>query len=324
MKASKFILLPGLCVGTILLQAGPVGPQGHVGTNANPKRVDRLVISKPGIYENYLVDSKWQGGNRVKVSADNVTIRNCEIRNATGNGIGVFGKNIVIENCRIHHLLNGTYKDQQDAHGITGRWANVTIRNCDIGLVSGDSIQFDPDRRSTGRVTVEHCRLWTGPLPADAARFRRGERPGENGIDTKTIPNGSRAELIVRNCLLEGWNQPGQISLMAALNLKENVTAIVENSVFRDNQVACRLRGPTRRGSAWVTVRDCAFYRGKVGIRAEEKIENLKLQRLGFGPGIMRRLHPVAGGIGKGHENRDERDAPDIRKAIGHGLQQSK
>gem|GEM_PF-4316864 len=80
------------------------------------------------------------------MTADNVTIRNCEIRNATGNGIGVFGKNTVIENCRIHHLLNSTYADQSDAHGVTGRWSNVTIRNSEIYYVSGDCVQFDPDR----------------------------------------------------------------------------------------------------------------------------------------------------------------------------------
>ena len=84
----------------------PVGVQGKIGCRANPTRVKRLLITKPGLYENYLVDSEWEGGNRVKVTADNVTIRNCEIRNATGNGIGVFRKNTVIENCRIHHLLN--------------------------------------------------------------------------------------------------------------------------------------------------------------------------------------------------------------------------
>ena len=80
------------------LMAAPIGPQGIIGTKANPKRVDRLQITKGGVYENYLVDSNWDGGNRVKISADNVTLRNCEIRNASGNGIGVFGKNVLIEN----------------------------------------------------------------------------------------------------------------------------------------------------------------------------------------------------------------------------------
>jgi hypothetical protein len=41
----------------------------------------------------------------------------------------------------------------------------LVIRNCDIGLVSGDSVQFDPDRGVWDDVLVENCTLWTGPLP---------------------------------------------------------------------------------------------------------------------------------------------------------------
>lgn len=149
MRLLALILLP------LSLQAA-IGPVGLVGTQANPRKVERLQITKPGIYENYLVDSKWAGGNRVKITADNVTLRHCEIRNASGNRIGVFAKNMVIENCKIHHLLAGSFKEQHDAHGITGCWGNVIIRNCDIGLISGDCIQFDPDRRSVGRVIIEN------------------------------------------------------------------------------------------------------------------------------------------------------------------------
>ena len=40
-----------------------VGVQGKVGCGENPKKVDRLEITKPGVYENYLVDCNWGGGN---------------------------------------------------------------------------------------------------------------------------------------------------------------------------------------------------------------------------------------------------------------------
>src|SRR5688572_16770499 len=70
----------------------PVGVQGPIGCLKNPKKIDRLIIDKPGVYENYLVDSNWQGGNRVKITADKVTLRHCEIMNASGNGVGVFAK----------------------------------------------------------------------------------------------------------------------------------------------------------------------------------------------------------------------------------------
>ena len=130
----------------IFINGGALGATGDYQHEGEPKRVVRLQITKDGVYENYLVDSNWAGGNRVKITADNVTLRNCEIRNASGNGIGVFAQNVLIENCRIHHLLAGSFKKQVDAHGITGCWGNVTIRNCDIGFISGDCIQFDPDR----------------------------------------------------------------------------------------------------------------------------------------------------------------------------------
>src|SRR5262249_46545538 len=148
-----------------------VGAQGNVGCLANPKKVDRLLITCPGVYENYLVDSNWQGGNRVKITAGNVTLRHCELRNATGNGVGVFAGDVVIESCK--------------------------------------KVQFDPDRKSPGKVVIEDCTFWTGPLPQDAAGFKKGERPGENAVDTKTPPKGERCRLVVRNCYLHGWKQPG-------------------------------------------------------------------------------------------------------------------
>ena len=170
----------------LALQASPPpGLTGPVGTDGSPKRVSRLILDTPGVYENYLVDAEWGTRQAVKIMADGVTLRNCEIRNNRHNAIGVFAKDAVIENVRIHHMLKGTFKDQQDAHGITGRPFNLVIRNCEIFYVSGDALQFDPGRDPWDNVTVEHCVFWTGPLPADAAGFKKGERPGENALDTK-------------------------------------------------------------------------------------------------------------------------------------------
>lgn len=314
-----------ICLTTALLPNAnaadkPVGVQGAVGCRENPKKVDRLEITKPGVYENYLVDSNWGTGNRVKITADDVTLRNCEIRNASGNGVGVFGKNVTIENCKIHHLLAGSFKEQHDAHGITGRWNNVTIRNCEIALCSGDCIQFDPDRKSTGKVLIEDCTLWTGPLPEDAGTFKKGERPGENAVDTKAVPDGARSTLTIRNCYMHGFKQPAQISNVAALNLKENIDAKVENCVFRDNEIAFRLRGPGKRGGALVSVTNCVIFDSQVGVRMEDKIKDLKIDRLGFGTGVGRKYHPVAGGTGSGYENKGEFAAPAVEEVLKKGL----
>jgi hypothetical protein len=296
-----------------------VGADGNVGTRGEPAAVSRLEITKSGIYENFLVDGAGASGNLVKITADNVTVRHCEIRNGSGNGIGVFGSKIVIENCRIHHMLAGTFKDQRDSHGITGRWGDVVIRNCDISYTSGDSIQFDPDRKSSGRVVIERCHLWTGPLPADVAGFKAGERPGENAVDTKTPPEGPRCMLTIRDCFLHGWNRPAQIGNVAALNLKENVDAEISHCVFDDNEIALRVRGPGARGGACVTITGCAVHNTIIGVRAEDEIEQLKIARLGFGSGVVERIKFVNGQATAGFENTGEHDAPPLDPLLKRG-----
>jgi hypothetical protein len=297
-----------------------VGVQASVGCRKDPKKVDRLEIDKSGVYENYLVDGRWQSGNRVKITADNVTLRDCEILNCGGNGVGVFAKNTLIENCKIHHCLRGSFTDQQDAHGITGRWNQITIRNCEIYYVSGDAVQFDPDRKLKGQVVIESCTFWSGPLPEDAAGFKKGERPGENAIDTKTPPGAERCQLTVHNCYFHGWNQPGQVSNMAALNLKENVLAKVENCVLRDNEIAFRVRGPGKNGGTNVAIKNCAIYDTAVGVRVEDKAENLKIHELGFGPGVKRRYHILGSKPGPGYENQGEYEAPALDVILKRGF----
>jgi len=310
-----------VAVGPVFGQkAKPVGVQGDVGCLKDPKKVDRLEITRSGVYENYLVDGDWGSGNRVKITADNVTLRNCEIRNCGGNGVGVFGKKVVIENCKIHHCIQGSFKAPKDAHGITGRWNDVTIRNCEIYHVSGDAVQFDPDRKSTGKVVIEDCTFWTGPLPADANGFKKGERPGENGIDTKTMPKGERSELVVRNCYFHGWIQPAQIDNTAALNIKEHVHATIENCVLRDNEIGFRLRGPGSRGDALVAVKNCAVYDTTVGVRMEDKIADLKIEKLGFGNGVGKKYHLAGGGTGKGYVNEGEYAAPAFEELLKKGF----
>ncbi len=308
MKRFLAFALP-LLASTLQAQT-PVGVQGRVGAPPESKTVPRLQITSPGVYENLIVDGGGASGNLVKITADNVTVRNCEIRHGSGNGIGVFGKNVVIENCRIHHMLGGTFQEQTDAHGISGRWGDTIIRNCEISHNSGDCIQFDPDRQSSGTATIENCTLWTGPLPADAAGFKAGQRPGENAIDTKVPHPGPRCRLIIRNCYVHGWKQPAQIDNAAALNLKENVDAEVSNCVFNENEIALRVRGPGGRGGAHVVIKDCAIYGAGTGIRAEDQVEVLKIERLGFGPGVGERIRFVNGRSATGFENVGEHEAP--------------
>jgi hypothetical protein len=249
-----------------------------------------------------------------------VTLRNCEIRHGRHNAVTVSAKDVIIDSCKIHHVLAGTYSDQHDAHGITGQPNNLTIRNCEIGLTSGDAVQFDPGRGTWDNVLLENCTLWTGPLPADAALFKKGQRPGENAVDTKQRTTNPRSRLTIRNCLMYGWNQPSQISNMAALNLKNHVEARVENCLFRDNEICFRVRGGTGEyGGAVVSIENCAAYDSQVAVRAEDGVL-LKIKRLGLGDGIGKKLVSAGGGMGPGSENTGEFIPPPFAKAVQEGL----
>lgn len=331
---SRFLCLTSLPVWLLLVaplrttaqeaKAGAfvkIGAQGVIGCNDKPQRVDRLSIGKAGVYENYLVDGGWEGSTLVKIKADNVTFRSCEVRNAKHNAINVSGSNVTIESCKIHHLLRGSFAKQQDAHGVTGQPTKLVIRNCDIGLTSGDCIQFDPGRGPWDDVLIENCTLWTGPLPADAGEFKKGERPGENAVDTKQKTSNPRSKLVIRNCLFHGFKQPGQIGNLAALNLKNHVHATVSNCVFKDNEICFRVRGGAGEyGGAHVTIENCAVYDSQVAVRAEDKIENLKISGLGIGEGIARKLHAVSGGVSAGYENTGEFKPPAFETIIKQGL----
>ncbi len=296
-----------------------VGARGQVGCDQNPKSVQRLIITELGVYENFLVDGNWINSNLVKINADGVTLRHCEIRNGQHNGVTVYARDVVIESCKIHHLLKGTFAVPEDAHGITGRPTNLVIRNCEIFLVTGDAVQFDPDRGPWDNVLIENCTFWTAPLASDAAGFKRGERPGENAVDTKQYQVNPRSRLIIRDSLFLGWGE-GYIQNQAALNLKENVEVTVEGCVFRDNDICFRLRGGSgERGGALVTIQDCAVYQSKIAIRMEDNIRDLKIYRLGFGEGIGRK-YTIAGGVGPGYENQGEYVAPPYEQAMKEGV----
>lgn len=293
----------------------PPGLIGEVGTRGTPRTVRSLEINdRGGLHENILVDAEWAERDAVHIRADRVVLRNCEIRNGKRDAVEVYADDVLIESCRIHHFLAGTFKDQMDAHGITGRPNRLTIRNCEIYHVSGDSVQFDPDRKPWTDVLIENCAFWTGPLPTDAAGFKKGEQPGENALDTKQRASNPRSRIVVRNCVFHGWAKGGQITNLAALNIKNHVEARVENCVFWDNEIDLRLRGGTGQyGGASVAVDGCFFYRSDVAIRTEDKIEGLKIRNCAYGDGLKRRLLNDAG---PGLEVAGDHDAPPLDQVL--------
>jgi hypothetical protein len=118
-----------------------------------------------------------------------------------------------------------------------------------------------------------------------------------------------------------GWNQPGPISSMAALNLKNHVQVQVADCLFRDNEIAFRVRGGGGEyGGALVTIDDCAVYDSQVAIRAEDGIRDLKIRRLGIGPGVGKTLVSAGGGAGAGYENVGEYEPPPFDQVLRTGL----
>ncbi|MCW8133592.1 MAG: right-handed parallel beta-helix repeat-containing protein, partial [Planctomycetota bacterium] len=294
--------------------SGVVGPRRKPGAPEGAKVVDKLVIDRPGVYENLIVDGGFKAATLVRIRCDHVVLRNCTIRNGTRNGIEVYAKDVTLEGCLVHHMLAGTYKDQYDAHGITGCPTDLTIRDCEVHHVSGDSVQFDPSRNAWTNVTIEHCEFWTGPLEADAAGFKKGERPGENALDTKQSPKNPRSEIAVRRTYAHGFGN-GQISLQAALNIKDHVHAVIEDCILAQNDICFRLRGVTKFGGATVQITHCACYASKLAVRAEDKVQDLRLNAMAYAPDVKRKLELVDGGA-PGMQKGTELPAPPLAVAL--------
>ena len=90
--------------------------------------------------------------------------------------------------------------------------------------------------------------------------------------------------------------------------------------MFLDNEVAFRLRGPTSRKGAWVRIDGCAIYRSEIGVRAEDTIANLRINRLGFGKDVKRQYHTPGCVFGPGYRNTGQFVARGIGKGLEKGV----
>ena len=317
----------------IVVMSDPQGPKPVItaagGENPQPALECRMAHI---VFENLILDGNYNDRDVVVIrdGADSTVIRNCEIRNGTRDGVDISDADwLLIENCEIHHMLNGSYSDQKDAHGVTGgAMRYLTIRGCNIHHVSGDCYQSDPDRKLNpiwDHILIEDCDMWTGPLTEDAARWKKYEIPGENVVDTKVRKPGSsgmpvdaevedsipRPHLVLRNVRAWGYTR-GYIGNRAVFNLKEKVEVELDRVVVHDSEVAFRLRGSL--GGAHVKVTNSLIYNCEYAIRAEHGVKNVRFYNCTFGEGnanVMVRS-PEKTGLGAGFEMKNCLIAGDI------------
>ncbi len=75
-------------------------------------------------------------------------------------------------------------------------------------------------------------------------------------------------------------------SNQAALLLKENVDVTVSRTLIRDSEIGLRVRGPTARPGAHVSVDNCVIYDVSVGVRYEDNVESLFRTPIAMGVGF--------------------------------------
>lgn len=222
---------------------------------------------------------------RVGSAATRFILRNSEVRRTSRDAVDMAApSDVLIENSLIHHALNAA-NGRTDAHGVVaGAAQRLTIRNTEIHTFSGDAIQIDPGRAAPGwsDLLIDGCKLWLQPLPAAVNGFAAGTVPGENALDTKADASLARARLTIRNTEMYGFRN-GLISNMAALNIKENVDAVVDGVTAHSSEIAFRLRGPAVVRVQNAVVRDVAY-----GVRYEDNIQGLRVWNSTFGARVGR------------------------------------
>lgn len=212
--------------------------------------------------------------------ADNLVLRNVEVRRSGADCIdaGTIAGLVVAESF-IHHCVAAEGGMQTDAHGITGNSVfDVRVTDTEIGMVTGDALQFSPPREPWDRVELHRVVMWSGALDEDTPALSRGTVIGENAIDTK-VADGETPSLVIRDSIAYGWQ--GAISNQAAFNIKESVDCLIDRTTVYDSEVAFRLRGP-----ATVSVFNAVISRSDVAFRLEDGLTDARVLHVTLGGSI--------------------------------------
>lgn len=253
-------------------------------------------------------DSQYADCTTVYAKGENIRLLDCEILRAGsidgprgGDGVQFHDSSqCLVENCAIHHCLASKSGERVDSHGIRITHSHgITIRDCNIHMISGDCVQVDPNREIWDNIVIQGCTLRGGKVPDKDPlahpRFAAGSYTAENAIDTK-CPKQGRPKLTISDCTVSEFRGP--IGNAAAFNIKENCDATIDRCTISDSVIGLRLRGPAK-----VTVTNCVLFDNDTHCRYEDKIPQLHLLHCTFGSFT---------GKGRGFFQ-EEKPSPDLR-----------
>jgi len=203
-----------------------------------------------------------------------LVVENCELTRLTRHAVDIDGHRSIVRGTRIHKILWNEHGERRDAHGVVTTFAKgLRIENVDISQCSGDAFQAERGSWDDLRITDSH--LWDSPLEEDMAGFSKGTYVSENAIDTKHRYS-DRGHIAIVNCRIHGFRSK-LINNTSALNLKENVDAVIDSCDVYNSQIGFRLRGRGKGMSMFPLLMNCVVRNNGIAFRLENKLRKFRM-----------------------------------------------
>jgi len=222
------------------------------------------------IFEGLVFDSTFAADDGVVGGGSNIEFIDVEIMNAGQDCVDLRdSRDILFDSSVIHHCVRQFDPDNNpDAHGITGDSVfDLTVRDSEIYMVTGDAVQLSPSRAAWDNVLVERTTMWSGPLDISVNGWEQGDPIGENAFDSKVGDelngDGARPKATFRDVVAHGWRN--SISNQGAFTIKEEVDFVLDRATIYDCEIGGRLRAP-----AQVRWQNVVMYDLDLGFRLEE------------------------------------------------------
>ncbi len=246
-------------------------------------------------FEGMVFDSGYGSGDGIEGGSTGLELVDVEVRRTEGDCVDLRNSTgVLIEASEIHHCV-ATFDpgNNADAHGVTGDSVfDLTIRDSEIYLVTGDAVQMSPARDPWDDLVVERTVMWSGELDEPANGWNQGDPIGENAFDSKVggdlNGSGANPQVTFTDVVAYGWRDA--ISNAAAFNVKEDVDFVLDRATIYGSEIAFRLRAP-----AVVTVRNAVVHEVDVGFRLEDGLDGLVVQNSTVGGAVGQAITDAGG-----------------------------